>query len=145
MDALVFRSRIDPWLAALTFGPVVIVGALGIRRAIVAQRAPSLALAATLGIAIALLAWIFLDTSYRVTSSDLLVRSGPLRITVPLRDIRGVRRTRSVLSAPALSLRRLEVSAANGRVVVISPADEVGFLTALRDRGATFEWTAAPR
>ena len=91
------------------------------------------------------LAWVFLDTTYHITSRDLVVRSGPLRITVPLADIRQVRRTRSVLSAPALSLRRLEVGYGKGSQVVISPADEAGFLAALRERASGFELSTTER
>lgn len=143
MEPLVFRSRIDPWLAAVTFGPVVLAGGMVVRRAIVTQRAPGVVLIAMFGVALGLLLWVFLATTYRITSRDLLVRSGPLRITVPLSEIGRVRRTRSVLSAPALSLRRLEVSYGKHSQVVISPADEEGFLTALRERAPGFELSAS--
>ena len=142
MDTLVFRSRVDPLLASITFGPLATAGAVVVRQALVAHRVPSPVVLVTLGLSLGLLAWIFLDTAYRITSTELLVRSGPLRITVPLSEIRRVRRTRSVLSAPALSLRRLEVAYARGSAVVISPADEAGFLAALRGRGAVFDLSA---
>ncbi len=87
-----------------------------------------------IGLTTAFVAWIFVDTSYRVTATEMFVRSGPLRVTVPLAKIRRVRRSNSLLSAPALSLRRLEVMYGNGESVLISPADEERFFDALRKR-----------
>jgi len=57
----------------------------------------------------------------------------------PLRDIRRLTRTRGVLSAPALSLQRLEVQYGRHSAVMISPNDESGFLDALRSRAPQAE------
>ena len=138
LQTLTFRSRIDPLLVAITFGPVVVVLGMLVRQG-VQRGAMALGGLSILALSLGLLAWIFLDTGYRITGEALLVRSGPLRMTVPLPDLRTARRTRSILSAPALSLRRLELTYGSGKVVVISPLDETGFLTALKARAPQLE------
>ena len=143
MDTLVFRSRIDPLLAAFVFVPLVITTALQVERAIGRGVMPSPISIGVTGLVFALVAWIFAGTSYRVSDTMLTVRSGPMRVTVPLTDIRRVTRTRSVLSAPALSLRRLEVQYGRHSSVVISPDDEPGFLDALRSRAPQAELPGA--
>jgi len=138
LQTLTFRSRIDPLLVAITFGPVVVVLGMLVRQG-VQRGAMALGGLSILALSLGLLAWIFLDTGYRITGEALLVRSGPLRMTVPLPDLRTARRTRSILSAPALSLRRLELTYGSGKVVVISPLDETGFLLALKARAPQLE------
>lgn len=84
-----------------------------------------------LGFSVALIVWLYLSTDYTVTDEGLRVRSGPLYYRVEAKLIERVRPTKTMLSAPALSLDRLEVSGAFGAVVV-SPADKVGFVRALK-------------
>jgi hypothetical protein len=51
--------------------------------------------------------------------------------SIPIDEIRSVRPTRNPLGSPALSLDRLRIELANGRVWRISPRDKSGFLSAL--------------
>jgi hypothetical protein len=53
---------------------------------------------------------------------------------VLLANIQRVRQSNSLLSAPALSLRRLELEGKSGVQAVISPDDLDGFLVALKAR-----------
>ncbi len=134
MSTLTFRSRVDPLLAALIFVPMALGFAMLIARAFSNNKSLGIVAPIVFGFAIGLVVWIYADTSYRITDTDLLVRSGPLRVSVPLAQIRRVTRTRSVLSAPALSMNRLEITYAKAGVVVISPKDDAGFLAALKER-----------
>lgn len=84
-----------------------------------------------LGFSFALIAWLYASTAYTVTDEGLRVQSGPLYSRIDARLIERVRPTRTILSAPALSLDRLEISGGFGSVVV-SPADKVGFVRALK-------------
>jgi hypothetical protein len=139
MDPLEFRSRIDPLVAGLVVAPIVGVIGLIVQRAIVRGQLPSVVTVASLVFSIGLLAWMFATTKYRFVERDLVVRAGPLRVTVPIDTIRRVTRTRSVLSAPALSLQRLEIVYGKHGVVVISPKDEGRFLAALHERAPNAE------
>lgn len=69
-------------------------------------------------------------TDYTIEEDRLIVRSGLLyKSTIRLSEIRKIRPTTSVLSAPAASIKgRLEVSYGKGAQIIISPADIEGFM-----------------
>lgn len=83
-----------------------------------------------LSLALAVMGWLYVSTVYTVTDRGLLVRSGPVRRWADAKLIDRVRPTRTMISAPALSLDRLEVAGRFGAVVV-SPIDRAGFVRAL--------------
>jgi Bacterial PH domain len=85
-----------------------------------------------LGFSTALIVWLYVSTEYVVSDQGLRVRSGPIDSRIDAKLIERVRPTRTILSAPALSLDRLEVSGAFGSVVV-SPADKGAFVRALKN------------
>jgi len=131
--AQIYFSRIDTWLALLLTGVVVLCVAitlLSIPRGTTAVLAslPSLLIGAGLPV------WLFINTSYTLTDSSLLVRSGPFRWTVPVAEITKVMPTNSVLSSPALSLDRLRIEYSRGKVVMISPKLKEEFLQDLNAR-----------
>jgi hypothetical protein len=97
MDLLVFRSRIDPLLAAFVVVPIGGVIGLVVQRVIVRGQSPSAVTVGALVLSIGLVAWIFATTSYRFTERELVVQSGPLRVRVAFDTIRRITRTRSVL------------------------------------------------
>lgn len=84
-----------------------------------------------------LVAW---PVHYTVDEKDLVVRFGIFRRHIPRHVIIGVMATRNPSSAPAWSLDRLQIDylSPNGkqRKVLISPADQAGFLAALGLRSA---------
>jgi hypothetical protein len=128
-----FRSRIDWWLAAL----LLAVPADIARRALLATGTPDGDRLMALGVAgafIGLLVWLGVGTHYTFASDGLVIRSGPLRATIPYDRITRVEHSRSVLAAPALSLRRLMIHYNRADFALVSPADEVGFLAALAER-----------
>jgi hypothetical protein len=135
-NTLRFRSKIDWWLALLLGGAVlsfpVIFGFTDSGRA--ALQKDLVGILATGLVPVLLVAWMFFDTGYDVTLTGLRVRCGPIRRAVPLDKISRICATRSIMSAPALSLDRLEVSYNRFDTVVISPADKRGFLAAVVGR-----------
>ena len=142
MDPMEFRSRIDPILAGFVFVPILGVMGLVVQRALMRGQSPGIVTVATLALSIGVIAWIFATTSYRFAERELVVKSGPLRVRVPFDKILRVTRTRSVLSAPALSLQRLEIVYEKHRTVVISPQDEARFLATLRERAPSADFPA---
>jgi hypothetical protein len=70
-------------------------------------------------------------TYYAIEGDTLLVRSGPAKWRVPIREIRSITPTRSALSSPALSLDRLRIEYGK-KSVMISPEDKQRFIEALR-------------
>ncbi|AEI40043.1 PH domain-containing protein [Paenibacillus mucilaginosus] len=74
--------------------------------------------------------WAWYGTWYELRGAELLIRSGPVKRRIPVAAIRLVRRTNQALSAPALSLRRLEIVHEQGSIL-ISPAEPVRFIDGL--------------
>lgn len=131
-----FVSKVDRWLVVLitaTFllGPALVLTFAGGRGA---GRLAAMGLVVIVSIPPALLVvWLFRRTDYTITRDELIVRSGPMRQTVPLSAIHAVTATRTMLSAPALSLDRLEVKYGSFGSIVISPRDKQGFVKTLRE------------
>jgi hypothetical protein len=124
-----FRSAVDGWW-------LVVLGIPSLRliwmliAGLSAGRAPSI------GFVIAFLAlagvWYSMATTfYDVDGEYLTAAFGPVKTKVPLRSIHTLRATTSLLSAPALSARRIEVLSTKG-CVMISPKDSAGFVDAIR-------------
>jgi hypothetical protein len=132
-----FRSKIDVWLGGVLLLGLLVSGAAAIGL-LLQEGFASLAILPLLTTGLPL--WLLIDTWYGVTDTELIVHCGPFVTSVPIARIRAIRPTRSVLSAPALSLDRLEISHAGGAVVV-SPADKADFIRALRERHPTIEVT----
>jgi len=84
-----------------------------------------------LGVALAFMGWLYVSTVYTVTERGLRVQAGPLNRWAEAAQLERVRPTTTVLSAPALSLDRLEVTGTFGSLVV-SPQDRAGFIRALK-------------
>jgi len=133
-----FRSKID---GPLVIVPVVLfvfaaMTVLGVWRGV----APIAAALIQLPV-VGLIGWIFSATWYDVTESELVVRCGPFVNRLPLSAIRRIQRTNTVLSAATLSLDRLEVQHDRG-VVVVSPRDQQGFVSAIQSRVPAVTWDA---
>lgn len=125
------RSKVDGWLAAVLLASIaLLVAGLWTAHAQdgplpVALALPILLLGAGLPL------WILAVTHYTFVGEELIVRSGPFRWRIPLREIRSVTPTRDMLASPALSLDRLRIDYGAGRAVMVSPADKDAFLRAI--------------
>jgi hypothetical protein len=125
-----FRSKVDVWFVT---SAVVVIG-VGVMGAIAAATAGTALLPVVIALpAIGLVLWIWRSTRYVVTDTSLRVRCAFVNVVVPLSAITSLRRTSTVLSAPALSLDRIEVQHAGG-AVVISPAQREQFVAAITSR-----------
>lgn len=88
-----------------------------------------------LGALWAFILWIWFTTGYTITETHLIIKSAFLHWRYPLSEIKRVRPTRNPLSAPALSLSRLEIQFRSWRSsILVSPQDQEGFLRLLRER-----------
>ena len=129
-----FPSKRDTWLAGVLLAALGI-SCLSLTASLLApDPAPGLVWVVSILVAAALFViWTWMTTDYTLTSSELLVRSGPFRWRVPLADILEIKPTRNPLSSPALSFDRLEVRYRHG-MLLISPEDKDGFLRSLISR-----------
>jgi len=131
---IVFPSKRDWWIVILLWGSVL-VSVVSMSAALRAPEVtpeslfPLLLMAFVWG----LVMWVLYGTHYTLTEDLLLIRSGPMRYKVFLVEVTSARPTRSLLSSPALSLDRIEITYGRRRIM-ISPEDKVRFLAELRAR-----------
>lgn len=128
-----FRSKIDLWLVAI----LVIALLMPLYLTFTARGADKgtqlspLEMVLMFGLPWVLIVWFYASTEYEVTATELLVRSGPVRKTIPLDTLSRIRPSNSIMSAPALSIDRLELQYNKFDEILISPADKRGFLAAI--------------
>ena len=127
-----FKSRVDRWLLILLVASIVIDIAAIVFVVVTVREPVTLALTITLLAATAvLIASILVGTHYTVDREQLRIVSGPFRFRVRLDEIKSVKATRNPLSSPALSLQRLMIYYGNNRKIMVSPAEQAGFLRAI--------------
>jgi prepilin signal peptidase PulO-like enzyme (type II secretory pathway) len=130
-----FRSKIDAWfivviMLAVSAGPIVMIATTGGAPWLTAIAVSLVPIVLVIG----LLTWMITSTSYVLSDTELTTRCGPVLRVVRLAAIRRITPSRSVLSAPALSLDRLAIECGDDGSAVISPADKGGFIRAIRER-----------
>ncbi|RKD24350.1 hypothetical protein BEP19_08115 [Ammoniphilus oxalaticus] len=78
--------------------------------------------------------WIWFSTGYTIDGDQLIVQSGPIKKSVDIKSIRKIRETKNPLSAPALSLDRLEIIYGRfGDLALVSPQDKQRFIELLQN------------
>lgn len=78
--------------------------------------------------------WLDSSTGYTVTSTHLLIKSTIIRAEVRLETLQKVSHSNNPISAPALSIKRMEITTTDGRLILISPVEEEFFLRILKER-----------
>lgn len=137
MASVTYKSKKDTWLVMLMYGTVC--AALAGCVMLVTSEAPTdlFVVAVVLVAGVILPLWILRSTFYVLDDQRLAVRCGPFRWSIPLARIRSVKRSRSMLSGPALSLDRVQIHYGRFRlfgVVLISPEHRDRFLADLENR-----------
>lgn len=131
----IFTSKIDFWLAFLILGSSLLLvlvpvwewmyNSSSIKRIIFISLF-------TIPTALLLLV-LFFNIKYTLTADTLLVKNGFSTQNISLEDITHITPTSSTLSAPALSLDRIEIRYEGGSTV-ISPKDKDRFYHAIQER-----------
>lgn len=126
----VYRSKIDSWILA------ILVVAMGVclyasYQAFNGEEGAFWPVMLTLLVGVGLPLWLVVDTRYVIETQRLLIRCGPFRWKVPLRDITSMEPSRNPLSSPALSLDRIRIEYGTGRSIMISPRDKQKFIEAV--------------
>ena len=129
---MIFKSKIDWWYWAIL---LFLLANFGITYVFVGEAlntTGSIALLATTAFGLGLPIWLAFTTNYLVTDSELQIRSGPFRWKIDLASITDIKKSRSLLSSPALSLDRLEITYEGGRKILVSPEDHDEFCKAVQ-------------
>lgn len=78
--------------------------------------------------------YIFRTTYYTINNSILEIKCGFLvNLSIDINSITQIRETNNILSAPALSLDRLEISYGKHRRVLVSPEEKKKFIEHLQN------------
>jgi hypothetical protein len=132
-DTVWFPCKVDWWLAALLCIPpisgIVVFVSLATKGAVLVGLIP-------FALVVLLYVGVGFPIHYGISHEELIVRFGLARARVALEKIISVVPTRNPLSAPALSLSRLEIRWGEGvfEATMVSPKDRQGFLDLLADR-----------
>ena len=136
----VFTSKIDLWLAFLILGSGLLLILVPVWEWIYndssTRRILFISLLTIPGSILLLL--IFFNIKYSLSEDELFVKNGFSTQSIPLKDITHIIPTNSMLSAPALSLDRIEIKYKGGSIV-ISPKDKEGFYRAIQERVPALE------
>ena len=131
----VFTSKIDLWLAFLILGSGLLLILVPVWEWMYndssTRRILFISLLTIPGAILLLL--IFFNIKYSLSEDELFVKNGFSTQSIPLKDITHIIPTNSMLSAPALSLDRIEIKYKGGNIV-ISPKDKEGFYHAVQRR-----------
>lgn len=139
---LEFRSRVDRPMALIIWGSVLVLLLAAGLTLVDEDVQPSgrvfvILVAATV---VPFLLWLLFGTSYRLTETHLLVRSGPFQKSILLAEIQSVKPVRDRTSAPALSFDRFLVRYRAYDTVLVSPDDRGAFLQELAARAPHLVW-----
>jgi hypothetical protein len=128
-----FPSAVDSWLGALLVGvPLVLVG-IGI---LALPVSPTSGIAQIVGglLTGGLMAAVSVPCHYTLDDRTLTIRCGLYRQRIEIARIESLEKSNSLLSAPALSLKRVKIVYGDGRSQLVSPRDRDGFIAALESR-----------
>lgn len=133
-----FNSKVDNWLFITLWGTVLLcvwaiyqmLAGFFTQEVHVIALMLFFVLVAASGIILPLL--VLYRTYYVIKDDKLTVYGGFITWKIPLSSIRSVEPKRSWLSAPALSLDRLEIRYGRFGIVYVSPRDQEGFVNALK-------------
>jgi hypothetical protein len=127
-----FPSKRDFWLGLLIWG-LMLLGAVP------ALLKPGKGQFIIMIAVILFIGWIWFGTGYGISDVELKIRCGPFRQTIPLQEIKEVKRTRSPLSSPACSLDRMEIKYGKSKRVMISPADKENFIKTIIEKSPSIQ------
>ncbi len=118
----IYRSRLDNWLIAVMVIPLLIF------LAVIVLTGTWFPLLIALPFTV-FVTHMFANTYYTIAGTGLIVRRGLfINITIDISTIKSIAETNSILSAPATSLDRLEISYNKYDSVIISPKNKAEFI-----------------
>lgn len=124
---MVFPTKRDIWLGGI-FGAITVLLIWGIIDSILYIDWVTITLLPPVLLFILL---IWFRMYYKIKADTLIIIYGPFSKKIDVNQITSIRHSRSILSAPALSLDRLEINTNKYDTVLISPKDKELFMETL--------------
>ena len=134
MTSVTYKSKKDTWLMMVIYGSVLAALAASVTLVVSGSPADLLIAVSLFAAGVIFPIWLVRTTYYVLDDQQLIVRSGPFRWSILLARIDSVKRSRNILSSPALSLDRVQIRYDHFRFVLISPEDRDRFLAELENR-----------
>ncbi|OLO37079.1 hypothetical protein BTR23_14190 [Alkalihalophilus pseudofirmus] len=120
-----FSSKKDLWLTLIIWGAILTM----VVPTIIDQEVVGLFIALPLAF---FMGWLWFATGYTIEDGLIKIKFGPFRKTVHIQDISKINKTRNPISAPALSIDRIEIIYGKfSDIVFISPRNECEFVQLL--------------
>ncbi|WP_026908367.1 PH domain-containing protein [Paucisalibacillus globulus] len=119
-----FPSKKDTWLAIIVWGLTFLIGwQMIIYNSVIGYIISSLI--------IGMLLWLWFGTGYKIEEGRIKIKYGPFSSIVKIDQITRMKATKSPLSAPALSIDRIEILHGKYNSAIISPKDVDNFIKIL--------------
>lgn len=132
-----YPSKVDSWFVAImAFAACAAIAGLivaGVKESPMRAVQGGFILLGVVGFIV----WLLRGTNYTLDERKLIIRSGPLRWTIALDDIKSIAKPANRFrgsSSPALSMDRLEIIYGAGKRLMISPENREQFLADLKAR-----------
>lgn len=122
---MVFKSKVDIWMAI-----IFILIPISMIYGVITE--PSAILLLITALIIVLLCILFFGTKYVIEEDELIVYGGIYKKRIQIRQIRSLRPSKNPLSAPAMSIDRIEITFdPHIQVILVSPKDKELFVKKL--------------
>ncbi|WP_152657476.1 PH domain-containing protein [Oceanobacillus sp. CFH 90083] len=126
---MVFKSKMDVWIGIFLIPSILFLLFLFIRSILLSEIITII----ILSLFIFWLSSLLFHTKYIVNNQHLIIKSGFWKISIPIREIHFIRKTKNIYSAPALSIHRIEISYGTYRIIYISPESKEKFIQVLQE------------
>ena len=130
---MVFKSTVDIWMAAIFIcvPAIIVYGAI---------TEPDIVIIVVIIALIVLLATLFFGTKYVIIGNELIVHGGITKTKINIAQIRSLRPSKNPLSAPAMSIDRIEITFdPDMQVTLVSPKDKKLFVKELLEINPTIK------
>ena len=131
----VYPSAIDLWIAVVLIMSPMFAAAIGVYAWTEGERDGAIILLITACATLLLTLGLTIPCRYTIEEEDLHVRCGIISYRIPLKTVERVEPSRTWVSGPALSMKRVMVFT-KFRNYVLSPADREGFIADLSSAAA---------
>lgn len=119
---MVFKSKVDIWMAI-----IFILVPISMIYGVITE--PSAVLLLVTAFVIVLLCILFFGTKYVIEKDELIVYGGIYKKRIPIKQIRSLRPSKNPLSAPAMSIDRIEITFdPHIQVILVSPKERELFV-----------------
>lgn len=123
----VYPSAVDLWLVVLLMLSPLLAGGLGVFCWYEGNNQNAMILLITAVATLAMTLMFVYPCRYTIEEDDLHVRCGIISYRVPLKTIERVEESRTIVSGPALSLKRV-IAVTKLKNYILSPLDRDGFI-----------------